>query len=96
MQAGPYQLVAPDTIIFTVTEWSPKTRMIYVPRPTCGVPGVPNPTNPVRDSCLQWQEETMPKPPGSRYAYVFNGPNTMTLNNEVAKESITFTRVTAR
>jgi hypothetical protein len=93
MQAGPYQLVAPNTIVFTVTEWSPKTRMIYVPRPTCGVPGVPNPTNPRRDSCLQWQEETMPKPPGSRYAYVFNGPNSMTLNNETAKETITFTRV---
>ena len=92
-QGGPYQLVAPNTIIFTVTGYSPMTRMIYVPNPTCGVPGVPSPTNPRRDSCLQWQEETMPHPPGSRYAYVFNGPNQMTLNNEQAQESITFTRV---
>ena len=45
-QGGPYQLVAPNTVIFTVTEWSPKTRMIYVPRPTWPVPAVPNPTNP--------------------------------------------------
>jgi hypothetical protein len=95
-QGGPYALVAPNTIIFTVTDWSPKTRMIYVPNPRCGVPGVPSPTNPNRDSCNQWQEETMPQPPGSRYAYVFNGPNSVTLNNEQARESITFTRVTGQ
>jgi hypothetical protein len=35
----------------------------------------------------------MPQPPGSTYAYVFSGPNSMTLNNENAQESITFTRV---
>ena len=85
-QGGPYQLVAPNTIAFTVTDWSPKTRWIFVP----------NPTNPRRDSCNQEQEWTMPQPPGSRYAYVFNGPNTMTLNNETEQESITFTRVTGR
>jgi len=38
----------------------------------------------------------MPQPPGSRYAYVFNGPNSMTLSNETASESITFTRVTTQ
>jgi hypothetical protein len=27
---------------------------------------------------------------------VFNGPNSMTLNNETSQEAITFTRVTAR
>ena len=96
MQAGPYALVAPNTIVFTVADWSPKTRWILVPNPRCGVPGVPNPTNPRRDSCNQEQEWTMPQPPGSRYAYVFNGPNTMTLNNETEQESITFTRVTAQ
>ena len=95
-QGGPYQLVAPNTIAFSVTDWSPKTKWIFVPNPRCGVPGVPNPTNPRRDSCLQWQEWTMPQPPGSRYAYVFNGPNTVTLNNETAQESITFTRVSAQ
>lgn len=95
-QGGPYALIAPNTIVFSVTDYSPKTRMIYVPRPTCGVPGVPSPTNPRRDSCNQWQEETMPQPPGSRYAYVFNGPNSLTLKNEQAQETITFTRVTAQ
>jgi hypothetical protein len=96
MQAGPYQLVAPNTIIFSVTNWSPKTRWIFVPNPTCGVPGVPNPTNARRDSCYQNQEWTMPQPPGSRYAYSFNGPNTMVLNNEQAQETLTFTRVTGQ
>ncbi len=96
MQGGPYQLVAPNTIVFTVTDWSPKTRWNFVPNPRCGVPGVTNPTNPQRDSCHQEQEWTLPHPPGSRYAYVFNGPNSMTLNNEAARETITFTRVTAR
>jgi len=95
-QDGPYQLVAPNTIHFTVTDWSPKTRWNYVPNPRCGVPGVTNPTNPQRDSCNQWQEWTEPQPPGSTYAYVFNGPNSMTLNNETAQETITFTRVTAQ
>jgi hypothetical protein len=93
MQAGPYQLTAPNTIAFSVTDWSPKTKWIYVPNPTCGVPGVPNPTNPRRDSCRTEQEWTMPQPPGSRYAYSFNGPNSMILNNEAAQETITFTRL---
>jgi hypothetical protein len=92
-QGGPYTLVAPNTLIFSVTDWSPKTRMIYIPNPRCGVPGVPSPTNPRRDSCNQWQEETMPQPPGSRYAIVFNGPNSMTLNNEQAQETITSNRI---
>lgn len=92
-QGGPYALVAPNTIVFSVTDYSPKTRWILVPNPRCGVPGVPNPTNPRRDSCNQWQEWTMPQPPGSRYAYVFNGSNSMTLNNEQEQETMTFTRV---
>jgi hypothetical protein len=95
-QSGPYQLIAPNTIHFTVTDWSPKTVMIYVPNPTCGVPAVPNPTNPGRDSCLQEQEETYPQPPGSSNAYAFNGPNTMTLTDEVYHGSATFTRVTGQ
>jgi len=92
-QGGPYQLTPPNTIHFTVTDWAPKTRWNFVPNPRCGVPGVTNPTNPKRDSCHQWQEWTEPQPPGSTYAYTFNGPNTMVLNNENAQESITFTRV---
>jgi hypothetical protein len=81
-QGGPYQLVAPNTIVFTVTDWSPKSKIILVP---CGIPNDP--------VCNVQRVENMPKPPGSRYAYVFNGPNSMTLNNEQAKETITFTRV---
>jgi hypothetical protein len=93
MQSGPYQLTAPNTIHFTVTDWSPKTKWMYVPNPRCGVPGVPNPTNPARDSCRTEQEWTEPQPPGSTYAYVLNGTSSMTLNNENAQETITFTRV---
>jgi hypothetical protein len=80
MQAGPYKLVAPNSIIFTVTEWSPKTRIVLVP---CGIPN-----NPV---CNVQRLVNMPKPPGSQYAYVFNGPNTMTLSNQTGP--MTFTRV---
>ncbi len=85
MQSGPYALVAPNTIVFTVTNYSPKTRIVLVP---CGIPNDP--------VCNVQRVENMPQPPGSRYAYVFNGPNSMTLNNEQAKETITFTRVTAQ
>jgi hypothetical protein len=81
-QNGPYQLIAPNTIVFTVTDWSPKTRIDLVP---CGIPNEP--------TCNVQRLDNIPKPPGSRYAYVFNGPNSMTLNNEQAKETIIFTRV---
>ena len=96
MQAGPYQLTPPNTIHFTVTNWSPKTRWNFVPNPRCGVPGVPNPTNARRDSCNTEQEWTLPQPPGSTYAYSFNGPNTMVLSNENSQEKITFARVTGQ
>jgi hypothetical protein len=81
-QGGPYALIAPNTIVFSVTNWSPKTRILLVP---CGIPNDP--------VCNVQRVVNMPQPPGSRYAYVFNGPNSMTLNNEQAKETITFTRV---
>jgi len=93
-QGGPYQLVAPNTIVFTVTDWSPKTRWNFVPNPTCGVPGVTNPTNPRRDSCHQWQEWTEPRPPGGRDTYVFNGPNTVVMTDEHGSGA--YTRVTGR
>ena len=38
MQAGPYKLVAPNSIIFTVTNWSPKSKIMLVP---CGIPNDP-------------------------------------------------------
>lgn len=80
MQAGPYQLVAPNNIIFTVTNWSPKSRIVLVP---CGIPNDP--------VCNVKRVQNMPKPPDSEYAYVFNGSNTMTLSNQTGP--MTFTRV---
>jgi hypothetical protein len=80
MQAGPYQLVAPNSIIFTVTQWSPKSRMVLVP---CGIPNDP--------VCNVQRVQNYPKPPNSEYAYVFNGPNTMTLSNQTGP--VTLTRV---
>jgi hypothetical protein len=80
MQAGPYQLVAPNSIIFTVTNWSPKSKIALVP---CGIPNDP--------VCNVQRVENMPKPPNSEYVYVFNGPNAMTLTNQTG--AINFTRV---
>jgi hypothetical protein len=95
-QGGPYQLIAPNTIVFTVTDWSPKVKVMYIPDPG-PVPSVPNPVGPYPGpQGPQWQTYAIPHPPGSRYAYSFNGPNTMVLNNEQAQETITFTRVTAQ
>ena len=79
-QDGPYWLVAPNSIIFRVTDWSPKTKMVLVP---CGIPGDP--------VCNVQREQVNPKPPDSEYTYRFNGPNTMILNNQTG--TITFTRV---
>jgi hypothetical protein len=80
MQAGPYQVVAPNNIIFTVTNWSPKSRVMLVP---CGIPNDP--------VCNVQRLVNYPKPPGSEYVYVFNGPNTMTLSNQTGP--MTFTRL---
>ena len=80
MQAGPYKLVAPNNIIFTVTNWSPKSKIMLVP---CGIPNDP--------VCNVQRVENMPKPPDSEYAYVFNGPNAMTLTNQTG--AVNFTRV---
>jgi hypothetical protein len=95
-QGGPYQLIAPNTIVFTVTDWSPKTKVMFVPEPG-PVPSVPNPVGPYPGpNGPQYQEYAIPHPPGSRYAYTFNGPNTMILSNEQAQETITFTRGTGQ
>jgi hypothetical protein len=80
MQAGPYQLVAPNSVIFTVTNWSPKSKVMLVP---CGIPNDP--------VCNVQRLVNYPKPPNSEYAYVFNGPNAMTLSNQTGP--INFTRV---
>jgi hypothetical protein len=93
MQAGPYQLVAPNTIVFTVTDWSPKIKVMFIPDPG-PVPSVPNPVGPYPGpNGPQYQTYAIPHPPGSRYTYVFNGPNSMTLKNVTSPETITFTRV---
>ncbi|HVN92209.1 MAG TPA: hypothetical protein VMT38_00860 [Terracidiphilus sp.] len=81
-QNGPYQLIAPNTIVFSVTDYSPKSRIVLVP---CGIPN--NPT------CNVQRLQNIPKPPGSRYAYSFSGPNTMIFRNEQAQETLTLTRV---
>ncbi len=77
-QSGPYKLVAPNTIIFSVTNWAPKTQQIYHPTGTVGGYYTTQPTA---------------KPPGATDAYVFNGPNTMTLTDQMTHGSITMTRV---
>jgi len=81
-QGGPYQLIAPNTIVLTVTDWSPKSHLALVP---CGTPGDP--------TCNVERVVANPQPPGSRYAYTFNGPNTMIFTNEQAQETIRFSRV---
>ena len=77
-QSGPYKLFAPNTIAFTVTQWQPKTMPVYHPTGTVGG---------------YYTQEPMAKPPGSMFAYVFNGPNTMILTDQVLHGSMTMVRV---
>jgi hypothetical protein len=35
-QSGPYKLVAPNTIVFTVEDWQPSTMPVYHPTGTVG------------------------------------------------------------
>jgi hypothetical protein len=79
-QDGPYQLEAPNTIIFRVTDWSPKSTMVLVP---CGIPDQP--------TCNTQRVQNNPKPPDSSYTYSFNGTKSMQLKNQVS--AFTFTRV---
>lgn len=77
-QSGPYQLSAPNTIVFSVTNWSPRTQQIYHPTGTVGG---------------YYTSEPTAMPPGATDSYVFNGPNTLTLTDQVMHGSITLTRV---
>jgi hypothetical protein len=77
-QTGPYKFSAPNNILFTVANWSPKTMPVYHPTGTVGG---------------YYTQEPMAKPPDGLYTYVFNGPNTMVLTDEVAHGVITMTRV---
>ena len=77
-QSGPYKLIAPNTIVFSVVNWEPKTMPVYHPTGTVGG---------------YYTNEPASKPPGATDSYVFNGPNTMTLTDQVMHGSITMNRV---
>ena len=78
LQSGPYRLVAPNTIIFSVTNWQPKTMPVYHATGTTGGYYTQQPTT---------------KPPGATDTYVFNGANTLILTDQVIHGSITLARV---
>jgi hypothetical protein len=84
-QSGPYRLVAPNTIIFSVTNWAPTTQKIYHPYP------------PARDGTPSsggyYTNQVVAKPPGATDSYVFKGANTLILTDQVMHGSITMTRV---
>jgi hypothetical protein len=84
-QSGPYRLVASNTIIFSVTNWAPRTQKIYHPYP------------PARDGTPSaggyYTNQNVAKPPGATDTYVFNGQNTVTLTDQVMHGSITLNRV---
>jgi len=77
-QSGPWKLAAPNTIILSVTERAPKTQKIY---------------HPVGATGGYYSTQVVAKPPGATDSYVFNGPNTMTLTDQIYHGSITMTRV---
>jgi len=77
-ESGPYKLVAPNTIIFSVTNWEPKTMPVYHPTGTVGG---------------YYTQEPMAKPPGATDTYVFKGANTVVLTDQVMHGSITMNRV---
>jgi hypothetical protein len=77
-QSGPWKLAAPNTIIFSVTSWAPKTQQVYhATSPTTGY----------------YATQIVAKPPGATDSYVFNGPNTVVLTDQIYHGSITMTRV---
>jgi len=104
-QSGPYTLVPPSTIVFSVTDWQPKTQQVYHPYPTGGPSnrspdgnsrnGNQNPNQ--RDNTPSaggyYTSEAVAKPPGATDAYIFNGPNTITLTDQMTHGSITMNRV---
>lgn len=77
-QSGPYKLAAPNTIVFSVTNWQPKTQQIYHPTGTVGG---------------YYTTERTAKPPGATDSYVFKGANTVVFTDQMMHGSITFTRV---
>jgi hypothetical protein len=77
MQSGPYKLVAPNTIIFSVTDWQPKTMQVYHATGTVGGYYTP---------------ENTAKPPGATDTYVFSGPNALVLTDLIQHGSIKMVR----
>jgi hypothetical protein len=77
-QSGPYKLFAPNTIAFSVTEWQPKTMPVYHATGTTGG---------------YYTQQPMVKPPNAMFTYVFNGPNTMILTDQLLHGSMTMVRV---
>ena len=77
-QSGQYTLVAPNTIIFSVTNWAPKSMQVYHPYPSGGG---------------YYTEEPTTVPPGGTDSYVFKGANTVVLTDQMTHGSITMTRV---
>jgi len=77
-QSGLYRLVIPNSIVFEVTNWAPKTMQVY---------------HAVGTQRGYYTSEPTTKPPGADDTYVFNGPNTLVLTDKIVHGSITMTRV---
>ena len=77
-QSGPYRLAAPNTIIFSVIEWEPKTMPVYHPIGTTGG---------------YYTYEVTAKPPDAMDTYVFKNPNTFILTDQMTHGSIIMTRL---
>ena len=77
-QSGPYKLVAPNIIAFSVTNWAPKTMPVYHATGTVGG---------------YYTQQPLVKPPGAVDTYVFKGANTVVLTDQMTHGSITMTRV---
>ncbi len=78
MQSGPYRLIAPNTIIFYVTDWQPRTMPVYHATGTVGG---------------YYTQEPLAKPPDATNTYVFKAANTVVFTEPATHGSISMTRV---
>lgn len=78
MQSGPYRLIAPNTIIFYVTDWQPRTMPVYHATGTVGG---------------YYTQEPLVKPPDATNTYVFKAANTVVFTEPGTRGSITMARV---
>jgi hypothetical protein len=88
-QSGPYRLVAPNTIIFSVTSWAPTTQKIYPPYPPSGDCTPANTSTGA--GC--YTTERVAKPSGATDSYVFRGANTVVLTDQMMHGVLTLNRV---